>query len=409
MASLQKLTYKVNFFDVLYMLLLLAPSGVAYFRHAVQYQVVLILIAILCSILLVVKDSFIIYKRYVIIVSAFFFLIVLNSVLFESIRYEIYIGFLIRVYIAYIIVYLLRDRFIEAYVEVMCIMSLVSLIAIFLLYSGVLQENILSAIGFVLQLNKGIESYDYSVVPILRNSGPFWEPGAFGGYLLIGLAFNMLLLNDDFKSYKSIILIIGAISTQSTTTYIGLAYVLMASYLIKNKYNIGAYLFSVFLIFIVNVLFENMPIIGKKIYYQYQQFYDYIYGYSNVWNSQRLISTYSDFMVFLKYPLFGVGLSDHTRWNIHDYVEGAISTNGWMNFLVRWGIVGFVIYFVAMYKSFKKMTYDKFASKNTPLILLFFVLLIGTSQDYFYLPFFWSMTIYGTMAHSGNRRDFFAK
>ncbi|RYF91931.1 MAG: hypothetical protein EOO00_07810, partial [Chitinophagaceae bacterium] len=57
---------------------------------------------------------------------------------------------------------------------------------------------------------------------LIRNSGPFWEPGAFGGFLLLALMFNTLL-HDSLLRKENIIFVAALISTFSTTAYLGLA------------------------------------------------------------------------------------------------------------------------------------------------------------------------------------------
>lgn len=59
-----------------------------------------------------------------------------------------------------------------------------------------------------------------------RNAGPFWEPGAFQGYLLLAILF--ILNGKNIQAYKKslVILVTTVITTMSTTGYILLAIII---------------------------------------------------------------------------------------------------------------------------------------------------------------------------------------
>ena len=65
----------------------------------------------------------------------------------------------------------------------------------------------------------------------IRNYGPFWEPGAFQGFLVIALL-CLFVCQKELKNSKRklIILVITLISTQSTTGYIGVIIIIVAFY-----------------------------------------------------------------------------------------------------------------------------------------------------------------------------------
>ena len=71
---------------------------------------------------------------------------------------------------------------------------------------------------------------------LMRNSGMFWEPGAFAGYLLLALIF-IVLKNQKFSlgiyRKEGFLVLLGLLSTLSTTGYIVLS-VFIFLYILQN-------------------------------------------------------------------------------------------------------------------------------------------------------------------------------
>ena len=78
-----------------------------------------------------------------------------------------------------------------------------------------------------------IYHYKFEGIEYFRNCGPFWEPGAFAGYIILALIF---ILRDFKLMNKKIIsvLIFSLLTTVSTTGYLCL-FVVIFIYLIKKK------------------------------------------------------------------------------------------------------------------------------------------------------------------------------
>ena len=125
--------------------------------------------------------------------------------------------------IAIIASYLSKKDFIKNYVNIMTIISLISLIHIFIVYFA---PNFIEFMSRKIILG----NHPYIISPFYtwgwndifeRNSGPFWEPGAFQGYINIAILSIIFYKNDiKYLKCKILILIITLITTQSTTGYI---------------------------------------------------------------------------------------------------------------------------------------------------------------------------------------------
>ncbi|MGZ3755662.1 MAG: hypothetical protein ACXVJE_10610, partial [Mucilaginibacter sp.] len=97
--------------------------------------------------------------------------------------------------------------------------------------------------------------HDYS------NSGFVWEPGSFGCFLIIALMLNLFLNKFVFEK-KSYIMIVGILTTFSTTDYLALLIVLFLAYRVKvPKIN----WWTVLLLLVSAAIIIIVPILGEKI------------------------------------------------------------------------------------------------------------------------------------------------
>ena len=112
----------------------------------------------------------------------------------------------------------LAERFKYAYMDIMTILSIFSLIFYFIMLFTGYAPNI-EFLNSNSQLYSGIFIFNERLGEIIRqrNCGPFWEPGAFAGYIIIVgiLFFNEL--DTLWKSQKKecVILLIALITTFS--------------------------------------------------------------------------------------------------------------------------------------------------------------------------------------------------
>jgi hypothetical protein len=391
--------------DYIVLFLLLTASGFGYFKYVVSDQVTIIII--FCAIvgIALIKKSFNIEKSFLVYLLVFLFMMLINSVFFDIYRYEVYAGLIARLLIAYFSIYLIGDKFIEIFIKVMYYISLASLAVFVLISAHILPYNMFQGIGFVVPMMFSEVVESKSVLGLIRNSGPFWEPGAFGGFLVMALALNIYMLNTGVTKKSNVIFLIAILSTFSTTAYLATAVVLAFFVFKKFGFNEVTILSSIVIISIASYIFVSSPFVWSKISDQYEYFLDYKNGFNTPWNPQRFVSTYTDYMVFSDNPIFGVGLNNETRFDPKYYVENAISSNGWMNLLTRWGITGFAIYFYYLYKSFGEMAYIYGVEKKVSILLLLVVFILGSSEDYFYLPFFWALTIYSFLIRGDEVRN----
>lgn len=186
-----------------------------------------------------------------------------------------------------------------------------------------------------------------------RNCGSFWEPGAYGGYLML---IPLFFLNeiDYFKKhrFKTFILILSLLSTMSTTAYLALG--IYFGYLaFKSKLRI--LLFPVFILLSV-VVYSEFSFLKEKMINEVER----AQALDGKYHGQRFAVLLFDLHYIQKHPLIGNGFLETTRYADHPYLIDAFRNgeieghgNGFSNFIASMGLITFAIYFLLIYKKNK--------------------------------------------------------
>ena len=137
---------------------------------------------------------------------------------------------------SFFIAYYIRHRFLKIFVEVIYCISIISLlfyalsfipsVKSFLMYqiaphfvSLDVQEAVEDGGGINILIYNFQTDYLLEYINMMRNCGPFWEPGMFAVYLNVALFFNLFAVNSE-KKFCNTVLIISLITTFSTGGYI---------------------------------------------------------------------------------------------------------------------------------------------------------------------------------------------
>lgn len=369
------------------MFLLLSVSG---FPIINQYRDIgLASVALFSTILLLLKlKSLSPYtnKSFLIVLVSLLSIFILQSIIFNYFSLNTFIGLFVRILIAYNVFKLLSDRFLNTFIKVL---FAICLIGFFIYVIGNIFPNFFSLGIQVVELGRSKQTsfifYNFIHGSIARFSGPFWEPGAFAGYLIIALYFNLFYNQEKISTRINIVFIISIILTLSTMGYISLIVLLGIYYLRNVTTGKMVLLLPIFLIFASIAIFQ-FEFIGSKLISQWGSFSDYSSGYVQTYNSQRFISAYVDFLDFVKHPFLGTGISNFTRYEMLSH-ESTIRTNGIFDLLLKFGGVGFIILMRQYLLHFKSNLYHE-DLKNLRYITLFLLLMINFSELFFYLPFF---------------------
>ena len=154
---------------------------------------------------------------------------------------------------------------------------------------------------------------------IFRNSGMFWEPGAFAGYIIATLLLFIdrpKILWNRFR-WQTLLLSVALLTTTSTTGYITFAVLLLLFILrwnSKGKRKVYTYIAASLLVIIAVVAFFNVDFLGQKIQRELQMTQRQTDEDVNVSRSGSILF---DLQYIVTHPLFGNGLSDNTRFRFH--------------------------------------------------------------------------------------------
>lgn len=106
-------------------------------------------------------------------------------------------------------------------------------------------------------------------VGINRNCGPFWEPGMFAVFLIIGLFFNIFISKRKIVGFSNLILLGALITTFSTGGFI-VALFLFIYYIINKGITFtNVAIFIPITIIVVNIVM-NLEYIGDKTLFQFE-------------------------------------------------------------------------------------------------------------------------------------------
>ena len=138
-----------------------------------------------------------------------------------------------------------------------------------------------------------------------RNFGPFWEPGVFQIYINFALIFQIYREKKE-KLWKNVILILGIISTFSTTGYICFCFIIIIYFMeqflekIKKKYFIFLF-FSI----VCGILILKNSYIQNIVFSKFN---------SSNGSSASFLIRLMDIKMYLKqwleYPIFGQGITN---------------------------------------------------------------------------------------------------
>ena len=299
---------------------------------------------------------------------------------------------MIQISTAYLIIILLAEEFWELYVKTLFVICLVSLLFYLLCFIPSV-ENLLMNMAFVHPnstlsgrplRNLVVYNFNFGGVEDLykRNSGPFWEPGAFAGYILIAVYANFFILRQRMgRLYLFVITLISTFSTMGLFALIFLIWAKFGRKLSLKQISVIVGIIGVLLLVPREMTFDKVAKKMELTTGKYQ-------------TKTRFASAYLDIVDLMKYPLLGRGFVNESRYD--GLVEYNNRNCGVTDQLVRLGIPVGVIFFYLFYRVFKV---DSINSPHVSrgLIGLILLLIIGFSEMYFRFLFFWVLNVKGVL------------
>jgi hypothetical protein len=315
-----------------------------------------------------------------------------------------YIGFIIRVITAFLIISYLGFQFFIIFENVVFILALISLpffiiqlinIKFFNLFTGLSElllsdERLIHGWG-VLKGHRYLVVFGVNSWAEWRNSGFAWEPAGYGAILLWAIFINLVIYN--FKSnLKLTILIIASFTTFSNGTYIaGFVLFLYALYNLKGYKSL--IIVSVILLsasFLINIPFIKDRIgdmIEKSITYENSINNDYFKN-NVTQRKNRVQGTIVSFELLLKKP-FGYGLDPKS--NLVDID----SASGFASILFKFGFIG-AITLIGLLRKVSYTLKNEFRNtlKGWPIFIIFVILTL-IANPFSNQPFFLAFILSG--------------
>lgn len=356
------------------------------------------------NVLLFVALAFTFWRRKKNINAAFIVMLALLLLItfLQSLKFDFFplvttIGLFTLVGISYFMVKVLQEKFVDYFVTVMyyiAIVSLVFFIPFFLLPSleRVFIYNIAPLFRPLDIAHSGhVTILVYNFSHIGRNCGPFWEPGAFAGYLL--LAFMLNFVKEQYKyTKKNIFIFLALFTTFSTTGFLALFTFLFSVYYKKFKYIFVKVFVAISLIALGTYAYFAFDFLGQKIEEQIaretskQEFY-------NTRDTGRFLTILRDLKDLEGHEWVGRGSNVATRFG-KTFKSYVLRSVGLTDAIVKFGIPFFFFMYFLLSKSMcNYVSYASARQRNklicTSIIVSLTMLLF--SEIYFNYPIFWSL------------------
>jgi len=378
------------FIDYSLLLLTIAVSGIPYFTTSILYVP---LFVILFIVFLLRNKKF--NPRFLIFLLLLLFLTFLQSYVFDFYSFNTTIGVLLRVLNGYLIMQILDKKFLSYFINVIYYIAISSLFIYFSILVVPSVENILFKLSAILDVlnisgstHKTIIIYNLSKYDQLRNSGPFWEPGAFAGYLMLAYIFNAFIMYKKQKKI-AILLIVSIATTLSTTAYIAM-FLFSFFFFYKQIKNIFVKII-VFTMILISAYyaFFNFEFLGNKISHQLELAIN-VDPYTENTNTQRFLNIMRDMEDLKDHEILGRGSNPYTRYSYDP--ENQIRTVGLTDILVRMGIPMFLLILLMMFYSLCAVIhYYGYKSILYCIGTFVTILIMLMSEVYFNFPLYWSL------------------
>jgi hypothetical protein len=307
---------------------------------------------------------------------------------------------------AMLVIYYVKLDLLPIYVNILYYFSLISFPFFLLRYadSGLMTQLVNSVPGIfvktlytygakVEQVNPIIYNFDSNFTELGRNNGPFWEPTVFATMLIIAQLFNFLLTKKLFNK-KGIIFTIAIFTTLSTTGILAYFVFVLSYFLLSPRLGRGAKSVIIGgLLIACGGLYTALPFLNDKII---NEFDNADYEMDKYGGDSRIASAILDMREITEdktYIFLGKGVDANYRVSGPD--KDVLRNCGDTTLLVQWGAVYALIYIGLLGYSFFELTRFYDVHWGFSVVLTIIILILGFSEVYFNLPFFYALLFLG--------------
>lgn len=341
------------------------------------------------------------HKFFFIVLISLAILVLGQTVIFRVFSLKTTISLYARWIYPFIFLYVVRDKFFENYVKVLYWLTIISLLIHLTRVFIPPFQNILNYLSTFFEQTARGDFYSYNPNIIIfttssslieegisilrRNPGPFWEPGAFGVYLVLGFMINTFL-HKSLWLKKNLIFLLAITTTWSTGTFVSIMFFVgLYGILVEKKRIYSLLIIPLFILSFVH-LYDNFTFlsdrIDRTIYYFEKR--DQV---SNM-RRDRMISAIVDIQDLMDSPIFGYGRNMEARFSDSSFGVMQHRNNGTTDFLIKYGIIFSIFYFYYIRKSFDNFYKNKTQNMILKNIVIITVLLLGFYEVVFQMPVF---------------------
>ena len=341
-------------------------------------------------------------KSFLLFTTILFLITLLQVLKFNFLSTVTILGLFTMVFNGYFIVKILDKNFISYYINILYYMALISFVFFFpILFLPSLGSFLVHSIvplfsifNIAHSVHETVLIYTLSHVELFRNSGPFWEPGAFAGYLLIAFMLNSMK-EVNILNKKNKVFLIAIVTTFSTTTFLALFIFLFLFYYKQVKNVVFKIAVVVGLLSIAFVAYTSLDFLGKKIEKQIAQetSKDVLSG-KNTTNTGRFITIIRDMRDLDGHEWVGRGGNETTRFDVSTSGKRMLRSVGLTDVIVKYGVLFFIIIVYFLYKSICAYIYIESIDKKSSLVcvaIFISVLILTISETYFNYSMYWSL------------------
>ncbi len=384
-------------------------------------------IPIIFSIILALRHRVVFNKQFYILIFCFLIYFMAITVKFGELRPTFFLTYLFIFFIVYVLVKAFKSNLFIIYEQILYYLSIIGFLfwVVQVLMGGDVLFGFFSKIPnidtFSYVSSQGLNVILYSVqpstssmpsgIPIPRNCGFAWEPGAFAVFLCLGIYVNMFLNDNKVNRKKHLwVFVLTLLSTQSTTGYV--IFLVILFFFLLNK-NVKTIVLLSPLLVIATILISLLPFMGGKIIEVYSQVADIelIIENSIVLESSYAPGRFASFIIafkdFLNNPILGLGSFNEESW-LYKVGADVSAISGIGNLLAQFGIIGFLFFCILSIRSSLMFAHKK--QYKGGLLLFILLLLVSVSYSVLFLPIimsFWMFSLFEVQEQrnidSGNR------
>jgi hypothetical protein len=310
-----------------------------------------------------------------------------------------YLGFFLKVYLAYYCRDLCKEDFFPHFINIVFVGACISLPLFALqLVNFDFLYNINNFFGVEYDVEARSNSFVFTMMPLHnhRNCGFMWEPGAFAAILILTLYINTFRQGESLFSRKNIIFILTIITTQSTmgvlSLFIPIGLILKDTIQENRTLQQLSVVIIPALLIVLSVIFVNTPFLYEKMAGEVGDLEEELAFVERgkrdnfVVSTSRTASIVLDMQTIRNYPFLGLGVDSRTV-NADKIQAGefTITACGLTALVIRFGLLGFIIYTFFFYKN---AFFDQPTHRIGWVFLLFFILFSNELSDSSFIHLF---------------------